>query len=181
MMVHVERIETLRIKQGMTKQQLAELAGMTGGNLTAILKKGRTTMLTCQCLARGLGVPVQRLIRVPPHVYSVDVVKVEEFRKDQPWTIAQMGRKIGCTYESYAQMVRTGWLGPKHVKRLAEVIEIDLQDLLVFDSQARHIAEKIAEAVVEDMRPSIPLLHIRGDYYRERIARLVLDHLVIEA
>ena len=181
MMIHVERIETLRIKHGLTKQKLAELAGMTGGNLTAILKKGQTSMLTCQCLAQALSVPVQRLIRVPRHVYAVDLVKVEQFRKDQEWTISQIGHQIGCTYESYAQMVRTGWLGSKHVKRLSEVMEIDLQDLLVFDTQARQMSENIAEAVVEDIRPSIPLLHIRGDYYRERIARIVLDHLVIEA
>lgn len=63
MTINTQRIETMLAERGLTKAELAVLAGISRQNVSIIIRRGTCEPKTAGKLARGLGVPAADIIK----------------------------------------------------------------------------------------------------------------------
>lgn len=62
MELNTRRVDVLLAERGMKRKNLAESAGLSKSNLSAVLNRGTCTTSTAGKIAQGLGVPVTEII-----------------------------------------------------------------------------------------------------------------------
>ena len=63
MTIITPKIETMLAEKGLTKAALAKSCGISRHNLSTILRRGTCEPRTVGKLSKGLGVPVEEIIR----------------------------------------------------------------------------------------------------------------------